>query len=315
MYPSYLELERNELEALAERATDMLRCCRLCPRECQVNRAQGETGFCQTGRYAHIASYHLHFGEERPLVGVNGSGTIFFAGCNLGCVFCQNYEISHSTSDSLEVSPAQLAAIMIDLQNKGAHNINLVTPSHVIPHILEALPIAVRQGLTVPIVYNSSGYDNVASLKLLHKIVDIYMPDTKFADPSSATTYCQAKDYPQRAREALREMHSQTGDLEIDSQGIAKRGLVVRHLIMPDKLKETEQWLQFIANDLSLHTYINIMDQYRPCGHAFAFPEINRCIKPEEYRQALHLAQKYGLTRLDQKESRIYRALFHIRRQ
>lgn len=315
MYPSYLDLDIEELKGRAEQAMGILTSCNLCPRECQVNRIQGQTGFCQTGRYAYIASYDQHFGEENPLVGENGSGTIFFAGCNLGCIFCQNFDISHSTGQALEASPSQLAAIMIELQNRGSHNINLVTPTHVIPQILEAMPIAIDNGLNLPIVYNSGGYDKVSTLRLLENIVDIYMPDTKFAEPASGARYCQAGDYPARAREAIQEMHRQTGDLEIDSRGIARKGLLIRHLIMPDKQTETEKWLEFIAKHISLNTYINIMDQYRPSGQAYAYPEINRHITAEEYRQALNLAERYGLKRLDQKSPRTFRDIFRLLRK
>ncbi|MFO7803310.1 MAG: radical SAM protein, partial [Desulfovermiculus sp.] len=211
MTPGYKQLSPEQLTTRAEQALTALAECNLCPRQCQVNRASGELGFCQTGRQARVAAAHLHFGEEAPLVGRQGSGTIFFAGCNLGCVFCQNVDLSHTTSPGQEVSAEQLARIMLDLQGQGAQNINLVTPSHVLPQILEALGLAAPKGLHLPLVYNSSGYDLVPTLQILEGIVDIYMPDTKFFRSGPAATYCHAEDYPQRAREAILEMHRQVG--------------------------------------------------------------------------------------------------------
>ncbi len=299
------------LQRSAAAAVKRLEHCDLCPRQCGVNRLQGERGICRTGRLAHVASYHLHFGEEAPLVGERGSGTIFFAGCNLGCVFCQNYDISHSVADSPEVEPRKLAAIMCELQDKGALNINFVTPSHVLPQILEALVVAADMGLEVPLVYNTSAYDCVDSLQLLENIVDIYMPDVKFWDEEPARRYCKAPDYPDRARLALVEMHRQVGDLEQDAKGSAIKGLLVRHLLMPAGVAGTAQWMRFLASEISPRTYVNIMDQYHPCGEASAYPELRQHISAAHYHEAMDAAREAGLQRLDNREARITQ---HLRR-
>lgn len=310
MKSGYLGLhETGELAGRIVAARELLRVCRVCPRNCRVNRLAGATGYCRTGRLARVASYTPHFGEESPLVGVGGSGTVFFSNCNLGCVFCQNYEISH-LGEGEEVSGEQLAAMMVSLQARGCHNINLVTPSHVVPQILEALPTAIARGLTVPLVYNSGGYDSVETLQLLAGIVDIYMPDFKFWAGETAKRLAGAPDYPTAARAALKEMHHQVGDLLLDGRGLARRGLLVRHLVMPGQLAETAEILRFIAGEISPDTYLNLMDQYRPCGRAGEFPPLDRALSHEEYRQALALAEKTGLRRLDQRNwSRLLRRL------
>jgi len=281
-----------------EAALSILEHCVLCPRRCKVNRLNGEFGVCRIGRYAIVSSYGPHFGEEDPLVGSHGSGTIFIARCSLRCVFCQNYDISHQ-GEGYEVRPADIAAIMLQLQGRGVHNINFVTPSHVVPQILEALPLAIDAGLHVPLIYNSSGYDSVAALSLLDGIFDIYMPDLKFADAAVAERYCNAPDYPGKARAAVKEMHRQVGDLEIDEKGVAVRGLLVRHLVMPEDTAGTGRLMRFLADEVSKNTYVNIMDQYRPCGDASRFSELNRAITGAEYREALYATQAAGITRLD----------------
>jgi putative pyruvate formate lyase activating enzyme len=302
MSPGYLNLHRTgELASRAAQALEGLRSCQTCPRNCRVNRLENELGFCKIGRLARVASYSPHFGEEDPLVGSGGSGTIFFAQCSLACAFCQNYEISHLGRDEPAASPEQLAAIMLELQGQGVHNINFVTPSHVVPQILEALPLAAEQGLRLPLVYNSSGYDTLETLRLLDGVVDIYMPDAKFFSFEAAKRYCQAEDYPERARQALKEMHRQVGDLLLDENETAVRGLLVRHLVMPDDLAGTRQWMEFLAREVSTDTYVNIMDQYRPCGGADTFPELQRSITPQEFENALSAAKKAGITRLDQR--------------
>lgn len=273
--------------------------CTLCPRMCRVNRLKGETGTCRTGRLAVVASYGPHFGEEAPLVGRRGSGTIFFSHCNLLCTFCQNYEISHG-GEGVPVTAEQLADLMVHLQNRGCHNINFVTPTHVIVQILEALPIAVERGLEVPLVYNTGGYDRVSALKLLDGVVDIYMPDFKFWSSEVARELCNAPDYPKRARDALVEMHRQVGDLQMDGAGIAQRGLLVRHLVLPHGLAGTGEILHFIAQRISPQTYVNLMDQYHPCGSAVGSARMGRRITSEEFQEALQTAAKEGLTRLDQ---------------
>ncbi|MCD4695718.1 MAG: radical SAM protein [Bacteroidales bacterium] len=297
-YPVYLHSFRiGLLKQKLKEANKRLENCGLCPRKCFVNRLDGETGICKTGYHAEIASYSPHFGEEAPLVGTHGSGTIFFTHCNLGCNFCQNFDISHE-GYGVEVSKSQLAWIMFELQNRGCHNINFVTPSHVIPQILSALEIAVKHGLNIPLVYNSSGYDDVESLRLLDGIIDIYMPDFKFWDPEIAKQTCNAPDYPEEARLALKEMYRQVGDLVVEN-GIAIRGLLVRHLVMPYGLAGTENVVKFISNEISKNTYLNIMAQYRPCGKAGEFADLSRSLTEKEYNDALDLARKEGLTRLD----------------
>ena len=247
-----------------------------------------------------VASYSPHFGEEAPLVGDGGSGTIFFCGCNLGCVFCQNYEISRD-GEGTAVGDAQLAAMMLNLQQQGCHNINFVTPSHVVPQILAALDIAAAKGLHLPLVYNTSAYDEETTLELLDGVIDIYMPDFKFWSAESARKYCRAPDYPQVARQAILAMHGQVGNLQLNRAGIACRGLLVRHLVMPGGLEETRAILHFIARKLSEDTYVNVMEQYRPCGEAHRYESINRSLRHEEYEQALSIASQAGLKRLDER--------------
>lgn len=301
MAAAYIEAYRDgRLDERIRKAFQWMKKCTLCPRLCRVNRMEGEAGFCNTGRHAVVASYGPHFGEEKPLVGRNGSGTIFFSNCNLLCVFCQNYDISHG-GEGTPADAGQIAAVMVYLQESGCHNINFVTPSHVIPQILEALPLAVEKGLKVPLVYNTGGYDRVSALKLLDGIVDIYMPDFKFWDPAVAEECCSAPDYPRRAREALLEMHRQVGDLQMDAAGIATRGLLVRHLVMPERLAGSSEILRFIAREISPNTYVNVMDQYHPCGGALAMPKLRRRITRQEFRDALEAARDAGLTRLDER--------------
>ncbi|MFP5213106.1 MAG: radical SAM protein [Acidobacteriota bacterium] len=301
MSASYVEAYRNgRLAEAARLARERLAECTLCPRLCRVDRLSGETGYCRMGRHAVVASYGPHFGEEKPLVGRRGSGTIFFSYCNLFCLFCQNEDISHG-GEGTEITAETLAAVMLDLQAQGCHNINFVTPSHVIAQILEALLIAVEGGLTVPLVYNCGGYERVSSLRLLEGIVDIYMPDFKFWDPEAASRLCGASDYPERARRALVEMHRQVGLLETDRSGVARRGLLVRHLVMPGRLAGTESVARFIAGEISPDTYVNIMSQYHPCGEAVGKPLIGRAISTDEFEEALRAARKSGLRRLDER--------------
>ncbi len=297
--PAYLRLYRSgELQRRAEQARQALADCRLCPRRCGVNRLVDQRAVCRTGRRAVVSSFFPHFGEEDCLRGWRGSGTIFFAWCNLRCVFCQNYEISH-LGQGREVSAEELAAMMLALQHEGVHNINLVTPEHVVPQILEALVLAVAEGLRLPLVYNTSAYDGLESLRLLDGVVDIYMPDFKVWRRESARRYLKAPDYPQVAQAAIKEMHRQVGDLRFDEHGLAKRGLLVRHLVMPGLLDETRAILRFLASEISPNTFVNIMAQYRPWGEVSAekYAEINRPITREEYRAALDAAREAGLWR------------------
>jgi len=299
---SYLKLDREgKLAKRLAALTSNLEACRICPRECGVNRLAGEKGFCRTGRMVKVASYNPHFGEEGPLVGKSGSGTIFISSCNLFCSFCQNYELSH-LNEGIEVEPEQLAAMMIELSQRGCHNINVVTPTHVVPQLLEALVFAIEGGLRIPLVYNSGGYDRVETLKLLDGVFDIYMPDFKFWDNRWAERYCQASDYREVASAAIKEMHRQVGDLIIDEEGIARQGLLVRHLVMPDRIAGTQEIMDFLAGEISPNTYINIMDQYRPCGEGPQDTYINRRLSSAEYREAVTAAKRAGLTRLDSRE-------------
>lgn len=304
MESSYLAASRSGLLARRiDESRQLLKKCTLCPRRCNVDRLAGKVGLCRTGVFAEVASYGPHFGEEAVLVGDHGSGTIFFCGCSLLCVFCQNYDISHPAEHScLPVDDRRLAQMMVELQAQGCHNINFVTPSHVVPQILAALPFAIERGLTVPLVYNSSGYDSIASLHLLDGIVDIYMPDFKFWSAHSAKRYSKAADYPETARRVLREMQRQVGDLQINAQGYAVRGLLVRHLLMPGGTAETDAILHFLAKEISIDCYVNIMDQYRPAGRADEFSELEAAITTKEYRLALQRAKEHGLTRLDRRD-------------
>ncbi|MFO7946794.1 MAG: radical SAM protein [Armatimonadota bacterium] len=297
MGAAYLELSAEQLQRRIEAAYDLLSPCTLCPRECGVDRLAGEQGYCDTGAMANVASAGPHYGEERPLVGSGGSGTIFFAGCNMGCVFCQNYDISHLARGRRR-SPRELADMMLSLQKQGCHNINVVTPSHVVPQILQALPHAIDDGLKVPLVYNTGGYDAVETLELLDGVVDIYMPDAKYADAETAAILSDAPDYPEVMKAALAEMHRQVGDLTLDDRGIAVRGLLVRHLVLPDNLAGTRQVMEFIAS-LSKDTYVNIMDQYRPCYQADEYEGINRRLHSDEYDAAVQAVHDAGLHRLD----------------
>lgn len=296
--PSYIDLHRSgELTHRIEQALDILHACVLCPRQCGVDRAQGVLGFCRTGRKARVASFGPHFGEEAPLVGTHGSGTIFFCGCNLLCSFCQNYDISH-LGHGHEVLPEELAAMMLELADNGCHNINFVTPTHVVPQILEALPIAIERGLTVPLVYNSGGYDKVETLKLLDGIFAIYMPDFKFWDGAWSQKYCTAADYPEMARAAVTEMQAQVGDLVIE-HGIAMRGLLLRHLVMPNGIAGTEGVMRFVAGQVSRNMYVNVMMQYRPCYRAVGDETIGRPVAITEYIRAVETTLQAGLHSLD----------------
>jgi len=270
--------------------------CDICPRKCGVNRLEGETGYCRSGRVAQVSSFTPHFGEEAPLVGSHGSGTIFMTNCNLGCIFCQNYDISQ-LGEGREVSPKKLAAMMLQLQEGGCHNINFVTPTHFAPQILEALVEARAMGLTVPLVYNSGGYDSVETLKLLDGIFDIYMPDAKYGSDEAARKYSDAPNYAKYMKAAIIEMYRQVGPLEIDDEGIAVRGLLVRHLVLPNDLAGTAKIVKFLAEEVSPETYLNVMAQYQPAYKAHTCPDLNRPITLKEYANALELARKAGLSR------------------
>jgi len=295
--PAYRKLGLSELASKVQAAEEMLRDCRLCPHSCGVDRTAGETGVCATLNKPVVASYGPHVGEEAPLVGTGGSGTIFFGGCNLWCAFCQNYDISQGSGGEVMFTE-RLSGIMLGLQEMGCHNINLVSPTHQVPMILIALFEAASRGLDLPVVYNTGGYDSIETLRMLDGVIDIYMPDMKFSSGAASGMLCGARDYPERNREALREMHRQVGDLRVDARGLAHKGLIVRHLVLPGGLAGSEAIFKFISEVISKDTYLNIMDQYRPCHKAFDKPPLDRRINDKEWREALELAAKYGLRRL-----------------
>lgn len=297
--PGYLSLyQSGELSKRIEALWKKMECCDICPHKCSVNRLKDEKGICKTGKKAKVSSFGPHFGEEGPLVGRHGSGTIFLTHCNLYCIFCQNYDISHLGEGYL-VDEEGIAEMMLSLQNMGCHNINFVTPTHVIPQIVKALSFAIEKGLTVPLVYNSGGYDSVSTLALLDGIFDIYMPDFKYSDDKIAQRYCNASDYSQVAKQAIKSMHQQAGDLILDEKGIAKRGLIIRHLVLPEDLAGTYEVMKFIAEEISKNSYVNLMDQYRPCYKATDFPPLDRRITQEEFVQAIKIAHNFGIKRLD----------------
>ncbi len=292
-YPSYLNLEDKDWKDRIEKAMEMLKSCKVCPHECEVNRINGELGYCRTGRYAIVADYFPHRGEEKPIRGKRGSGTVFFSYCNMRCVYCQNYTISQ-LGEGKEVKPSELAEIFLTLQRLGCHNINLVSPSHVVPQIIEALYIAAKSGLKIPIVYNTSSYDSLESLRLLDGIVDIYLADFKYSDSEKGRKYSKVKGYFERALEAIREMHRQVGDLQVDGEGIAIRGVLIRHLLLPNGLAGTKEVIEKLK-EISPRIAINIMDQYTPYYKAYDYPELSRRINYKEYEEALTLAKDLQL--------------------
>ncbi len=308
LHPSYLDLCFSELEDRIESARCLLASCSVCPRNCSVDRLSDERGICGSGRQAIVSSFNPHFGEEAPLVGRGGSGTIFFANCNLKCIFCQNYEISH-LGDGEAVDSGKISIIMIYLQKIGCENINFVSPTHVVPQILDALPKAIQSGLRIPLVYNTGGYDSLRTLGLLDGIVDIYMPDMKYSSNSVSKRLSGVEDYVERNREAVLEMHRQVGDLQVKEDGVATKGLLVRHLVLPEGLAGTLETAEFLVGKVSRDTYINLMDQYRPCYRAGEVPALSRRITPEEYREAVRLARQAGLWRFD---SPSVRRFFHL---
>ncbi len=292
--PSYLMLSLKELEKRATASAEHLSSCRLCPWNCQADRVGGELGHCRAPATAVVSSYSPHFGEEPQLVGYRGSGTIFFTHCNLDCIFCQNWEISQD-GQGRKVSTDFLVRFMLELQEIGCHNINFVTPTPYVTHILQALPPAVEQGLKLPLVYNCGGYESLETLQMLEDIFDIYMPDFKYWDREIARAYSGPPDYPERAREALKEMHRQVGDLKTDHDGIAYRGLLVRHLVLPENLAGSKEFVNFLAKEISPRCAVNIMRQYFPSYKARGFPPLDRPVTAREYREARKLAEEAGL--------------------
>lgn len=304
--PSYLKtFESGDLKTRVSQAYEHLSICDVCAWECPVDRRAGQIGVCQTGVLARVSSYGPHMGEEDPLRGWRGSGTIFFTRCNLRCQYCQNHDISQ-TDRGDEMEPEQIARIMLELQTMGCHNINFVSPSHVVPQILAAVLIAAQAGLRIPLVYNTGGYDSMAMLELLDGVIDIYMPDMKYSDPATARKYSKIRDYPQINQAAVKEMHRQVGDLIIDDKGVAQRGLLVRHLVLPDGFAGTEEVVRFLADEISPDTYLNLMDQYRPAYKSHLYPEVNRGLTSEEYQSAVEAATAAGLNRLDRRKPKIW---------
>jgi putative pyruvate formate lyase activating enzyme len=293
VYPSYLNLTEGQWKERIERALSLLESCEVCPHRCGVNRLKGELGFCKTGKNAVVDSYFPHRGEEKPIRGYRGSGTVFFSYCNMRCVYCQNYQISQ-LGEGREVSPEELAEIFLELQAMGCHNLNLVTPSHVVPQILSALYLAVKKGFRLPVVYNTSSFDSLESLRLLEGIVDIYLADLKYADREIARKYSKVKNYPEIAMTAIKEMHRQVGDLILDEKGIALRGVIIRHLVLPNGLAGTEKVVEFLGS-LSKNMAVNVMDQYYPSYMAWKYPELSRRITQREYHQALSYMKGFRL--------------------
>ena len=301
--PEYRDLyHAGELGKRAMEIHRKLENCDLCPRKCHINRIKGETGSCGVGELAWVSSYGPHHGEEEPLRGRYGSGTIFFSGCNLHCVYCQNAEISQQLSGR-PVTTRELSSFMLELQTLGCHNINLVSPTHVAGQIAMAIAMAAEHGLSLPIVYNTGGYDSLETLALLDGMIDIYMPDMKYADAQIGKKYSKVPNYPEINQTVIKEMHRQVGDLQINSDGIATRGLLIRHLVLPNNLAGTKKIVSFLANNISPNTYLNVMDQYHPAFQSNTLPDINRQISDEEYQQAVQWALTAGLKRLDKRRS------------
>lgn len=300
-YPDYLNISEKELDRRIKKAYKILEKCAICPRECGVNRLKASPlarrGFCRVGKNPIVNAYHSHFGEETPLVGSSGSGTIFFTHCNLACVYCQNYDISQ-LGRGQEISLERLAGMMIELQNQECHNINFVSPTPYIPQILGALPLAIKKGLKLPLVYNTNSYDSIDTLKFLDGIIDIYMPDAKYALEEVGKKYSMAPNYPNIMKKALKEMFRQVGDLEIDEQGVAVKGLLVRHLVLPGGLAGTKDIMEFLAKKISLNTFVNIMAQYHPCYKAEQYPPLDSSLSLSEHQKAIEVAQKAGLKRI-----------------
>lgn len=305
-YPAYHKLEREgKFARRVEKAYSIFEECRLCPRECGVNRLDGEKGFCEAPQKVMVYVAQPHFGEEISLVGEHGSGTIFFSNCNLRCVFCQNWPIAHK-GEGKEIEDLELAQLMLFLQEIGCHNINLVTPTHVMPHILNATRIGLEKGLRIPLVYNTSGYERLEIVKMLDGIVDIYLPDIKYMDGDMAAKYSSdASDYPEMATTAVFEMNRQVGVHQVDKHGIARRGLMIRHLVMPNRVAGTKKFVKWVAANLPQPTYVNIMPQYHVDYKAFEYPQIARGITAQEFLEAMDWAEEHGLTGLDPRSVRV----------
>jgi putative pyruvate formate lyase activating enzyme len=296
MYPSYLTLyEDGRLTERIDKAFSLLESCSLCPRRCGVNRLKDKRGFCKTGSLARVYSYMPHFGEEPPISGQRGSGTIFFSGCNMACVYCQNYKFSQ-LNEGRQVQPSELAQFMLELQESGCHNINLVTPTHVMPQILQALSLAIPRGLKLPLVYNTSGYELPEVIRLLQGIVDIFLTDMRYAEDEMSLRYSNTPDYPEYNQAAVKYMHRQAGIAQIDKQGLINKGLIIRHLVLPDNIAGTARIMRFIARQISPQAYISLMSQYLPCHKAGRYPELSRRISEQEYARAQEIMLSCGLS-------------------
>ncbi|MFC1753446.1 radical SAM protein [Thermoproteota archaeon] len=295
IYPSYIAAHKSgELKKRIEEAYKLLRSCTICPRKCKVNRLKDQRGFCKIGLYSMVCSYMAHHGEEPPISGKKGSGTIFFSYCNMKCVYCQNYHFSQE-GEGEKVSPERLSEFMLELQKQGCHNINFVTPTHVMPQILKSLEIAIEAGLNIPLVYNTSGYELPEIIKMLDGIIDVYLVDMRYSQSKHSEHYSQAPDYPKHNQESLKEMYRQVGDAEIDDSGIIKKGIIIRHLVLPNDISGTQEILKFISEELSQNTYVSLMSQYSPYYQAYKYPEIARRISKEEYKIAIDYLKNNGL--------------------
>ena len=291
MLPLYLEkLTLPDLKEREEKLTELLKDCRICPNECEIDRIQGEKGLCNSNNDVIISSLGPHFGEEQPLVGFMGSGTIFFTNCNLACEYCQNYDTSHY-GEGQKIKIDHLADAMLNLQNRGCHNINLVTPTHFTPQIVSSLILAIERGLEIPLVYNCGGYESIETLQLLENIVDIYMPDIKYSSNNNALKYSGIKNYWEIVKGAIKEMYRQVGNLKLTKRGIARRGLLVRHLVLPNDIAGSKNIIDFISKEISPETYFNIMDQYRPTFKANQHTALNRYITDQEYKEVVDYAK------------------------
>lgn len=295
-------LQNGELKERVAAGYERMKKCDLCAWECKCDRFSDKLGICQTPEQARLSSFGAHMGEEDPLRGWRGSGTIFFGQCNLRCQYCQNHDISQTDAGRL-VEPGELAAAMLELQKAGCHNINFVSPSHVVPQILAAVLIAAQAGLRLPLVYNTGGYDSLKTLALLDGVIDIYMPDMKYASKQIGLRYSKIRNYPQVNQAAVKEMHRQVGDLELDERGVARRGLLVRHLVLPNGLAGTEKIVEFLAEEISTDTYLNLMDQYRPAYNARLYDKLKRALRPAEFEEAVRMAHAAGLQRLDERKT------------
>ena len=306
LYPAYRNLlDDGRLAKRVVEAYQHLSICDVCAWECPVDRRAGKEGVCRTGELARVSSYGPHYGEESPLSGTRGSGTIFFTRCNLRCQYCQNHDISQ-TDHGEEVEPEAISSMMLELQSQGCHNINFVSPSHVVPQILAAVLIAAQSGLRIPLVYNTGGFDSIEMLNLLDGVINIYMPDMKYSDPLIARRYSKIRNYPKINQQAVKEMHRQVGDLTVDQRGIALRGLLVRHLVLPNNLAGTREIIRYLCEEVSQKTYLNIMDQYHPAHKSHHYPELDRRLSDQEYQTAVDAAISAGMTNLDQKKSRFW---------